>query len=160
MEAHPLIGCTGWVLTDGHMGPQRRPPGSPRHLDLSSSTSAWRRAPRGVPCRLGACSTFGSILSDREHARLRRGRTSPSPPGDTRFPISKRCAALRKAPPSPSGHLHTASDVADLIWCPAHDQLHAANVINTDEPACDAPTRARCLDEEAYPGQLMRLDDR
>jgi mitochondrial fission protein ELM1 len=49
-------------------------------------------------------------------------------------------------------HPHTRLDIADLIWCPAHDRLNAANVVSTlTSPHCMRPHQLAALRRTPVP---------
>ena len=133
MGAQPLTGCTGWVVTDGHMGTLAATTGIAAALGLEFEHKCM--APRGPWSALPSWS----LVDPREH--FGRAGSTLSPPwpdvaiaaGRHTIPYLK---ALRRASEGATftvllQHPRTGSDVADLIWCPLHDQLHAANVIST-----------------------------
>lgn len=133
MGAQPLTGCTGWVVTDGHMGTLAATTGIAAALGLEFEHKCM--APRGPWSALPSWS----LLDPREHF-ARAGSTLSPPWPDVAIAAGRHTIpylkALRRASEGATftvllQHPRTGSDVADLIWCPLHDQLHAANVIST-----------------------------
>ena len=131
--AHPMSGCIGWVVTDGRMGTLATAAGVAATLGLEFERK--RVAPRALWSMLPSWS----VLDPHEHFGGAGSAFSPPWP-DIAIAAGRRTIpylqALRRASEGATftvllQHPRTRLDVADLIWCPAHDRLHAANVIST-----------------------------
>lgn len=132
MEAQPMARYTGWVVTDGHVGARAATTGIAGVLGLELEHRLV--APRALWSTLPS-----SLLDPREHFSRQGSTLSPPWPdiaiaaGRHTIPYLK---ALRRASEGATFTVllqnpRTRFDVADLVWCPAHERLHAANVIST-----------------------------
>ena len=131
--ARPMSVCTGWIVTDGRMGTLATASGVAAALGLQFEHK--RVAPRALWSMLPSWS----VLDPREEFGKAGSAFSPPWP-DIAIAAGRRTIpylqALRRASEGATltvllQHPRTRLDVADLIWCPAHDCLHAANVIST-----------------------------
>lgn len=128
----PMRGCSGWVVTDGRMGTLATAAGMATALGLEFEHK--RVAPRALWSTLPSWN----VLDPREQFGKGGGTLAPPWP-DIAIASGRRTIpylhALRRASEGATftvllQHPRTRLDVADLIWCPAHDRLHAANVIS------------------------------
>lgn len=131
--AAPLSGCYGWIVTDGNLGTRAKTAGIARTLGIEFEHKQVK--PRLPWDKL---APWGPV--DPRENFGRAGSTFSPPWPDIAIAAGRRTipylSALRRASEGATftvllQHPRTSLDVADLIWCPNHDGLAAANVIST-----------------------------
>jgi mitochondrial fission protein ELM1 len=131
--AERLRTCRGWIVTDGRTGTLATASGVAEALGLEFEHK--RVAPRAIWSMLPSWS----VLDPREELGKAPSLLSPPWP-DIAIAAGARTIpylqALRRASEGATftvilHHPRTRSDVADLVWCPAHDHLSGANVVTT-----------------------------
>lgn len=153
-----MQGCMGWIVTDGRMGTVATASGVAAALGLEVEHK--RVAPRALWSALPARSVLDPDERYSEH-----GSTLVPPWPDIAIAAGRRTIpylrALRRASEGATftvilQHPHTRLDIADLIWCPAHDRPNGVNAISTlTSPHCMRPhdlaalRRAPCAQIEA-----------
>ena len=130
----PMAGRFGWIVTDGHLGARAKTAGVARALGLEfehkevSPRLQWGKRAPWVPA-VEPWERFG-----------RQGSAFSPPWPEVAIAAGRRTipylTALRRASEGATftvllQHPRTSLDVAELIWCPTHDKVEAANVIST-----------------------------
>jgi uncharacterized protein len=131
--ARHLRSCTGWIVTDGRMGTAVTASGIAAELGLNAEHK------RVVPRSLWSTLPSWTVLDPRERFDGTISAFAPPWPeiaiaaGRGTIPY---LTALRRASEGATytvilQHPRTRTDIADLIWCPAHERVNAPNVIST-----------------------------
>lgn len=128
----PTTGRLGWVVSDGRLGIEAMALGLAALLGLRADLKRIDRRTRWG----GVAAWTPSDLSND----FVKGTTVLSPWPEIAIAAGRGTAAYLKAIRSASEgatftvllqHPRAGPDIADVVWCPTHEQLHGSNVIST-----------------------------